>query len=517
MWGRGEVSSLVRWIDALPSAIAHARPRLCLYKAWALVFLGRRESADEQLGHAERAIGVLGDERDPGIRVLRGQVASIRALTARAWDDIDGGIQLSRQALELLPSESLVWRSLVELNLGSAHWMNDDLEAATKAFKQAAVSSESADALELLLMSTSRLAGVQVFSGNLEQAAETYRRSLQVAKDRSLDRLPAAGLAHVGLGLIQYEWNDLVAAERHLTEGIELGKSWWNANVLGSGYASLARVQWAKGKSIEAQAIMDELESLARERFTARVIANVAASRVRLWLADGELGPASSWARDSGLSLRDIPDYPRWTQYTALARVAVAEGMADQAGPLLDRLLTMAEGAGRIGQMIEVLLFQTWAYLTRAEHSRATSATLRALELSAAHGYVRAIADEGPPVTQLVERFRNEPELSKRALGLGVTHQYLERVAAAMAREGMDNRSGRARGGATKMLPEPLTDREIEVLGLIAAGYSNQEIASVLFVALSTVKTHINKIYGKIGASRRTEAIARARRLGLVD
>jgi len=219
-----------------------------------------------------------------------------------------------------------------------------------------------------------------------------------------------------------------------------------------------------------------------------------------LWLAQGEMAPASLWAREHRSTPSEVFDRPWEVEQVAVARVLIAQGEGGEALGLLARLLQAAEAAGRMGTAIEVLVLQALAFQSRGHLSGALSALEQALALAEPEGYVRTFVDEGEPMASLL----------RRALSQGIAPNYVARLLAAFGEE------ARPAAPAMESLLEPLSERELEVLRLVVAGLSNPEIAEELVIAVSTVKSHINHIYGKLAVETRTRAVARARELGLL-
>jgi LuxR family transcriptional regulator, maltose regulon positive regulatory protein len=192
----------------------------------------------------------------------------------------------------------------------------------------------------------------------------------------------------------------------------------------------------------------------------------------------------------------------------ARARLTVARGEHEEALRLLEGLRQSTEAAGRTGKLIEILTLQAVALWERNRREQAVGSLTRALALAEPEGYVRTLVDEGAKVGELLSaileaRQRGHPDATRTPA------RYLTKLLAIHAQES-------ATPGAGERLSEPLSERELEVLALVASGKSNLEIASSLFVSLSTVKTHINNLYRKLGARSRTQAIARARDLDLI-
>jgi LuxR family maltose regulon positive regulatory protein len=312
----------------------------------------------------------------------------------------------------------------------------------------------------------------------------------------------------VGLGDVLREWNDLDGAEHHLMEGIVRCELGGYARYLRFGYIALARVKGAQGDADAMAELIHKAQQVAERTDVKQFIAQVAAYRARLCLAPlgvgGRLASATQWARTCGLSVEDQPVYTREIEYLTLARVLIAQvrGAPDRITlpsvlMLLTRLLEAAETAGRIGSVIEILALQALALQagSPAKMAKAIIPLERALTLAEPEGYVRLFVDEGAPMLELL-----------RSIGSrGVLPDYVARLLAAF---------GDVEDGAStpaRVLAEPLSERELQVLRLLAAGLSNREIAEELFIATSTVNTHTNNIYNKLGVRSRTQAVALAR------
>ena len=240
----------------------------------------------------------------------------------------------------------------------------------------------------------------------------------------------------------------------------------------------------------------------------------VPAQRARLLLAQGDVDAAAEWTTAAGLRPDDEPDYPREPGYLVLARVLLARDDPGAALTLLQRLLDAAASQGRTGSVIEIQALRALALAARGDHAGALGGLAEAITLGRRPGFVRVLADEGAPMRALLAQLSGarpgQQDAARR-----VDRGYLAVLLRACDQAGAGPPRGRA-GAAPPGLAEPLTDRELEVLRLLAAGRSNQRIAHDLVVALDTVKRHVTHILGKLGASNRTEAAARARQLGLI-
>jgi LuxR family maltose regulon positive regulatory protein len=293
-----------------------------------------------------------------------------------------------------------------------------------------------------------------------------------------------------------------------LKEGIRLTERMAQLDTLVDGYIALSRLEMAQGSADSALERAQEANSLAQRSGAGEAIVEAAVWIARLHLARSDLTAAVlELERAAGAPAGSV-SMVRETEQIARARLTVDRGEYDEALRLLEELRQSAEAAGRTGKLIEILTLQALAQWERNNKEQAVGTLTRALALAEPEGYVRTFVDEGGALGDLLSatletRQRGHPDATR------IPARYLAKLLAIVAEES-------AAPGIREGLSEPLSERELEVLALIAAGKSNGEIASSFFVSLSTVKTHINNLYRKLGARSRTQAIARARELDLI-
>ena len=342
----------------------------------------------------------------------------------------------------------------------------------------------------------------------MRSADHVLQRTLRFAVEQGGDSLPATGEVHVIIGELLYEWNELESAARRLKEGIRLAERMGQFETLVDGYVALSRAEMAQDDTERALESAREANTLAQRSGAGEAIIEAAAWSARLHLTRNDL-------RAAVLELERIAGAPavsvsmvRETEQIARARLTVAQGEHEEAVRLLDGLRQSAEAAGRTGELIEILTLEALTLWERSKREQAVGTLTRAFTLAEPEGYLRTFVDEGAAMGELlsaalVARQRGHPEATR------IPARYLAKLLAILAQEN-------AAPGAGERLSEPLSERELEVLALVASGKSNVEIASSLFVSLSTVKTHINNLYRKLGVRSRTQAVARAREMGVL-
>lgn len=521
MFIRGEMTALQRWLAALPEDRLRVRPQLYLLSAWALFLTGKLDAAEQRLQDIEREFSLsqdqfTGSNEDMSLEIqsMLSQVTGLYAQVALMRGDISRAIEMSRQALAHLPESELAIRSLIALNLGTAYWLKGDAAAAKQVLTEVKSISQTADA-SIALMTTANLAELLRLQGHLAQAALLYQRALQLATETEGPQLPViAGLAHVGLGVLLCEWDDLDAATFHLRKGIELGQQGAGGRVLTTGYLGLARVYHAQKDLGRALEMAHQAEQLVRGLDLALILALIQAIRARLWLAQGNIAAASRWAQECELDADNEIDSIRVFEYTTLARLLIAQGEPEKATRLLNRLFQMTGATQPIRSTVEILVLQAIAFQAQNDLAQALAVLESALSLAEPEGYVRLFADEGAPMAALLLQFL-ETRSTPRSVTASPTSDYLRKLLAALG-TGPKVAAKLSRSGAPQPLTEPLTGRELEVLQLIAAGLSNREIAEKLVIAESTLKTHLKNTYRKLDARSRTQAIVTAKKLNLL-
>ncbi len=525
----GKASILPEWLDALPSEMIQARPRLCVYHAWTQYWAGH-EVPEAFLRCAEQALdtvpslgeqgGWVGMPPSAEQQLLAGHIAAVRAFHALAKRDIPRTLELAQVARQILPQRDYM-RTLASIPLALSHMrQGEDIAVAERIYTEAsAVASESGHPY-LAATLYCYLGVVQETRGRLHDAFETYSRALEVARGPGGRDTPPAGFPQVGLGGLALEWYDLETAKARIGRGIELCTVWGQAAILLDAYIVLAALQQALKDWPGVQETLQKAEQLALglgQDPTKALWLND--GRVRLWLAQGDLPSAVRWARASTLSADDTPSYVHHLHHIALARVLVAQGREDPSGPclqdalkLLVKLQMAAERAGWISEAIQIRTLQALAYDGRGDVEDALSALSQALALAEPGGYVRTFVSEGAAVHAL---------LREAAAARRVAPEYVVRLLTAFEQDTVRLEPTAEESPALSLLHpsslvEPLSARELEVLRLLRTPLSQSEIADKLYVSVNTIRTHVKHIYEKLDVHSRIEAIERAEELGLL-
>jgi LuxR family maltose regulon positive regulatory protein len=517
-WYRGEVMTLLGWLGDLSKEAMLRRPLLLVWYAAALMLVGRFDSVESLLREAESAVGDAGEGQGEELRPVADDAdpqhvlataGAVRSLHARLQGDPQDAIEHARRALALLPEDNLDPRPFASLCLAEAYRAADDLEAANATFAETVELGLAAGHDYIALTAMGSLAHLRMAQGRLREADASLRQTLGFASERGVELLPAVGRVRIGMGELLYERDDLEASERELVLGTELVERAGELEVLVRGQVALSQVRRARGDTEGALKLAHKAERLARETSAPQAIADAALWEARLHLMRNELQAAAS-DLESASDVGDVPRSTRDAERISLARLLVAREDHDEALQMLDRLREAAEAADRRGSVIEILALQALALRAVSKKERAVSTLAEALVLAEPEGYVRTFVDEGSPMAGLLSGVLEARQRGRLDSPSRVPAYYLRKLLAALERDASETDT------LAVGLPEALSERELEVLQLIAAGKSNRRIASELFVSVGTVKTHINNVYRKLDARSRTQALARAKELKLL-
>lgn len=522
---RSEVTTFLDWIGQLPDEQVCARPALALLFTGAFLMSGRSLDAV--------ALRIKDVERYR--ECMPGQVKALLGYYAILGGQVPKAAELTDQALLELPEDDLLWRSLATLCLSICQLAVGDLDASSRALDEIVKVGQETGNVLMVVGALIYLALFSIRRGQLYEAKAIYDQALDLASDGEAGFLPIAGQALVGLGNLAWEWDDLKAATRYLQEGIKLTRD-WSALGLVSGLVALAHVRQAQGDAHGASNAIREARRLATQSDATELDdLYVDMHQARLWIAQGNLEDAIRWAEERGLGNSTgmvhsdrIETTPRTVAGTdsadpgtdeillqwrlhkyerlVLARLLLRQGQPDKALAVLDPLLAEMEQQKRPDLALQCQVLRAVALQAQGKTVLAMIALERALSLAVPGGYVRVFVDEGEPMVRLLHE----------AVSRGLTSEYIDKLLAAFDVPDLGGVGETHLHPHVQPLVEPLSGRELEVLGLLAAGLSNPEIAQELVIAVSTVRSHLKNIYGKLDVHKRWDAVRRAEELGLL-
>ena len=500
---RGEVVTLARWLEELPEATTSAR--LYISRAWIAMLYGNLDFIEHWSALAEQTLNnsVPSDDYD----YLRAEIAAIRSFLSLVNLDFPRVHELVDEAMASLPENDWFTHSVLTMNMGLSHVLDtSDTVAANAMLLEAARVSEEHGNIIVAVSSLCQLAEVQLYQGKLHEAEVSYDRAIQLAGKQDRNQLPIASLAYIGKGQILRERNDLSAAQYYVTHGLQLDGQWGNLGAF-DGYLVQAYVNQSLGDIAGAAESVDQAIEIAKSHIVSpHAVDAIKALEAKLTLYQGNVTKAAALV-EAYLESDDHIAYVHewWLQVTA--RVRIAQGQGNVALEILEPLFETMTQRGWMGSVINLCIIQALAFESLNEIPRAVTALTKALELAEPEGYVRVFLDEGAPMNRLLQK----------ALEQGISPHYVSRLLSAVGTSHEPNTAEADTQTATTTTDfEPLSEREHEVLTLIADGRSVPEIAQLFVVAPSTVKTHVKHIYRKLDVHNRVQAVARARKYGLL-
>lgn len=488
---RGEIVALVEWLRALPADHRQARPTLLLLDVWVHLFSGEIEAAEQLLLRFENT-------RD----LPRGDTLTLRSEIARLRGEPLLAIEYAQQAMPLLPPEDAFRRGILQINLGYVHWTRGDLDAVDRVFNGIHAQATSEDERLLDWIARHNLARLQAVKGHLHQAEAIYRETLTQVEQSPVKVQAIAGMAHLGLAELDYQWNRLNSAAQHARHGLRLGRGWMYVKSLLSGYFLLSAVYTAQKGGIHPNVPLDEVEALIEQAGLMPMRRRWWAAKARTALIELDLPQAESWLQHLGVQLAAQPGYEDEFEYFTLVQLRIAQGRAGEILSLLDHLIALAERQGRVCSQIDGLAWSAVAWHTRRESERALQQLHHALKLGQREGFMRVFLDKGERMADLLRMVHTSEK----------EQAYVERLLKAFSEPTLPQ----AQAVRATHPFEPLTGREREILLLLAEGLTNEAIAARLFLSEATVKTHNRRILHKLDARNRTEAVAKARQAGLL-
>lgn len=485
---RGEITTLLGWFAALPGEMVQAQARLCLDYAWPLLLAGQAAAAAPLLSRAAELAPAEDPPPDGNLVAFQGQIAAARSFLARSQGDLPASAELAHVALALLPASDLLLRGVVGVNLGMAYWHNGRMAEAEPILQAALRAAQGSGNDYARLAAQVFLARVRAVAGELREAAAASQAIIAEGSPS-----PLTTLAFLDLTCLEYEWNNLTTAEEQLRQGTALAERSGHAEFCLAADLLWARLHTARGDLPAALAALRQAHDLALSHHLASpTLDRIAAAGVEAALSAGDLPMAERWA--GGLNAETDP-HPFY-RFLGLTRprllIATRERRTAAAA-----LQTAFETATRSGWGYGGLAARVLQALAAETTDAGLTFLAEALQRARPQRFIRTFADAGPALTPLLH------EAARR----GITPDYVGEILAAI----------RPQTRPAADLAEPLSPRELEVLRLLAAGLSNRAIAEQLILSPGTVKAHIHNLCGKLAASNRTEAAARARQLALLS
>lgn len=509
---RGELTTLLQWIEALPEDVSRRHPQIILSKAWSLTLAGAQPQVETILREIEAQIE-LRDET-PDIRELRGNISVIRGYFAMLVGDYPRALNLTRSAQDLLPESSLQARSILPYTLGVAYRSQGEYEKARLAFAHLAQVSEVSN--EFLIWATAETEVLNTLhaQGRLREAVETGRQVLLKMAEKGVLLFGSLAKLEVALCDVLREQNKLDEASQRMTGILQRLKVWYMPTDRLFAYLTLTRIREAQGDFTGA---FESLEIARQLRSAHPVLAALSRSvdiyEIRLLLATHDISAAARLMDElhpGASQMVNLHDQ----ELITLAHVRFAQGKYDEAAAILALLAASAETGGRMLALLESLTLQARTLDAQGDQQAAITLLIKALAIAEPEEFVCVFTEKGEGMQSLLVAVARQLETASDPT-ISRVKDYAARILAAFP-SGQKVGAVHSRPARATGLLESLTTREMEVLQLIAAGDSNQAIAEKLVITVSAVKKHISNTFGKLNVKSRTQAVARARQLGLI-
>jgi len=505
-WKRGEHSKLQYWLDTLPVELLFSNPNLCIFHAWEQFATGEQDAAEETIQAAEKLVTIQDSLSEADKTRIKGRVATIRAFLAFHKGDLDSIFQHAQQALDYLPEDDIIWRNTASVPLGDASGLAGHVEDTARIRLKTWETSKAIGNIYMDLIASMKYCVTLRQQGRFDTIKEICHQQMVLAEESGLSISAEAGWILAVWGEVLAEQGDLDQAINKTRKGKELAQggdiamlNWCNLCLI---VALYSRKHFAG-----VEAIIQEIEEYGWDRLPPWIVIRIKAWQLRLWLAQGKIEEISQWLAERGLEVTGNLDRINEWEYLTLVRFLIATGHPSETLDLLKRVYTNANNRGHISRAIEILNLQALAMQAVGDTRQAMTVLEQSLALAEPRGFLFAFVNEGSPMARLLYE----------ALSREISPEYVQKLLAAFPDVEPEKNIMRNPIVSDSEWIEPLSERELEVLQLIADGISRPEIASRLVISLNTVKTHARNIYDKLGVNNQMQAVGKARGLGLLD
>jgi len=505
-WGADNRARVLQWFDRFPADFLNNEPWLCVVKAWTVWSQGKIETTEALLDRAQQAVTRLQAKGqfprgDLEYDALSAEILAFRALITTQRDDPQAVIHLANQALALAPAEAAIVRAVAYNALQVVYRDNDEMDKAIEVCELGLAEALKGGQIGTIVTTYNLLAGILIIQGQLHRAAGVYQEALAYAENqREADKL-AFAIIHLRLADLHYQWNHLDEAKGLIESGLERADKAGNLWSMIYGRYLKALVLLARYDQQGSLEVCQEITKLLPKSWGAYYAEEL---KHQLLLIRARLGLLDEQAIELP-SLPDNEEIPTTEIEKLLFQVQakIIYNHTDQVPALLSRLERITLQRKYYFWLVQIYILQAVMEKKAGNDQSAVRCLKKGLALAEPEGYMRAFLDEGPQIRDLLMSIRTT--LKESALTT-----YIQRLLAGFNHKTADTSSVR------QSLPALLSERELEVLRLIASGASNKKIANDLFIAIGTVKRHTVNIFNKLGVENRTQAVAKARELNLM-
>jgi LuxR family maltose regulon positive regulatory protein len=507
---RGEMSWVRSWMGKLSKDQIYRRPWLCLFEALSRSWFGQLEEAGLLLDEAEERI--RSEAAGPDAQSMRGYHAFVKSRVTAMQGDTRRAIEYGIMARQNIGADNLALQNDASITLGFEYFLYGDFVNAEKTLDEMIRSGIEAEAINNPVAGYALLARMRAYQGRLREAHDYLQKASQLVQEAEGKYLGVTGLGKIGMAALLCEWNDTEAALSLVKQGMDLLPYWGKADDLCLAYSTLSRIHRALGNLAEAASAIEKAAQIVQTcGLFSEARSAVEMGQVRTWMVQGDWPAIHRWL--ASVEKREVSHgalrYEDESTHILRARVLIAQDKLEEAVRWLSKLEESAQSAGREGRLIEMMNLHALSLERMGQSAQADVVLAKSLSLAQAGGFVRVFLDEGQPMHALLARWLAHA-------GAGPLRDYALHLLSHFEAEPHQLAPAQERASFACSLVEPLSQRELEVLHLMAMGRTNQEIARQIIVAPGTVKAHTASIYRKLDVANRTEAVARARQLGIL-
>ncbi|MEJ2304261.1 MAG: LuxR C-terminal-related transcriptional regulator [Anaerolineales bacterium] len=528
MTGSSRIATYLNWVQQIPDEVIFARPYLCAGCGWAYVLTNQVDAAEKYVEAGQAALSHFepiydaSDSRWITLEEVRGNLAAIRSYADRGRNDFSSAIEHANQALADLPPEAMSVRCAVALNLGMLYMDSGELGMARQAFNDAFdMAKKSGQNIYVAVSALAFLGGLAFSQGQLNEAARFFDRAIHfgTGEGRPSETLPGVGAVHGWLVALHYQRDEMAAAQEHLDIVLQTVAQLGVPETVMRAYLYQALLAQSRGEFSTAEDWYQKTGGVIPPHQLHDLLQTEwVVFRGQFYLAQGDLDKAASLLQEHGVLASDLEGSaaldnhqlrtlaPRLAQYLLLARVLLAQGNLDQSASLLERVSAIAEAIQNVEVLLETLVFQAILITSqRGDPAQALPYLKKALTLAAPEGYVRPFLNAGDPLANLL----------RQAIAQDIYPTYAHKLLTHLAEYPLSVGPVKVASEIEELI-DPLTEREQQVLRLLAADLSSTEVAEQLIISVSTARSYIKNIYRKLDAHSRDEALEKGRQFGLI-
>jgi len=516
LWGSGEYVTLLNWLEKLPEEKRRNYPSLSVWQVSMLITSGKLQEAEHRVLEIEDYLRTLSLDSDQS--PLMGQFFSLQTYIASFHEDYPNVLKYARLALENMPREKdAAGRCGVSLVLSHAYLIQGNFEGAVQSLVDAIDAGRKSNRPHMVLTAMANLTITLYIKGDIRYASQVCQEGLRSAQQMGLEYSPMAANLFMGWGILLYEKGQLDEAETYIRRGLRLAQERNYIWATAWGYHGLIQLLLSRHEMDAVETALQEADKfLESHEIPEYHVCALSGLKARFWLRKGEIDRAGEHLQSRNIRVDGDIQYPHEAEFIILGEVFIAKGDLGFASIVLERMLVWAEADNRTLWLIRILILQSLVQQARGEEKLSIQALKRAIELAEPDGCVQIFADMGEPMARLLEKMKESRSLPA----------FVNRLLKACSGSPEKAISGQvlSQQVKTKELPkpkdehiDPLSKRELEVIRLLAEGYSNKEIALKLHVSVRTVKYYTTGIYTKMNVSGRTHAAVKARELGLLE